>query len=141
MKEDLYNRDFVCWTQETAKRLRAEARIGEADIQHLAEEIEDMGKRDRRAAFHRAAVLVAHLLKWKYQPQKRSTSGSATIRLQRTRLERILADSPSLRGSVEETWTAIYQNGITQAEAETGLDVPEDCQFTFAEALRPEFLP
>jgi len=141
MSVSLYDRDFVCWTQETAKCLRAGGRLTEADIEHVAEEIEDMGKRDRRVAFSRSAVLVAHLLKWKHQPNKRSRSWSATIQLQRTRLMRVVEESPSLRGYVEENWPAVYCDGVIQAEAETGLDLSEDCAFTFKEAVDPEFLP
>jgi len=141
MTVSLYDRYFVCWTQETAKRLRGGGRLTEADIEHVAEEIEGMGKRDRRAAFSRSAVLVAHLLKWKHQPNKRSRSWSANIQLQRTRLIRVVEESPSLRSYIGENRMAISSDGAIQAQAETGLELPEDCAFTFSEALDPEFLP
>jgi Domain of unknown function DUF29 len=137
----LYDRDFVCWTAEMARRLRTEGHIAEADIEHVAEEIEDMGKRDQREAISRAAVLVAHLLKWKYQPDQRSRSWEATIATQRLELDDVLEQSPSLRRYVAERWERVYRKAALAAGTETGLEFPEVCPFTFEEAIDPDFLP
>ena len=91
----LYDQDFATWTSETARLLRAR-RFDEIDIEHVAEEIEDMGKSEKRELLSRLSVLVLHLLKWKFQREKRSSSWKATILTQRTELGRLLEDSPSL---------------------------------------------
>ena len=78
----LYDEDFAVWTAETARLLRA-GRFDEVDIEHVAEEIEDMGKRDKRELHSRLTVLILHLLKWKWQPEKKSASWGSTIVTQR----------------------------------------------------------
>jgi hypothetical protein len=68
-----YNKDFYNWTLHNADLIR-QKKFSEMDIDHIAEEIESMGNRDRRELINRLAVLIAHLLKWQYQPTKRSKS-------------------------------------------------------------------
>jgi hypothetical protein len=97
----LYDRDFFEWTVRNAELLRSGC-VEEADLEHLAEEIEDLGKRDTREVMSRVTVLLMHLLKWSIQPKHRYTeSGSsswlATIKEQRQQLLAIFAQSPSLR--------------------------------------------
>ena len=75
MPADLYERDFYEWTQRNAELLRS-GRIADADAMHLAEEIGDMGKQERRALLSRAAALWAHLLKWQTQPERFAQLGS-----------------------------------------------------------------
>src|SRR5258708_27594646 len=91
----LYDEDFAIWTAETARLLRA-GRFHEVDIEHLAEEIEDMGKRDKRELHSRLTVLILHLLKWKWQPEKQTRGWQSTLLTQRAELDRLLGDSPSL---------------------------------------------
>src|SRR5215510_1676844 len=97
----LYDHDFYAWTQEQAALLRAK-KSRELDYPNLAEELEALGKRDRRELEHRLEVLVMHLLKWRYQSERRERSRGwrSTIREQRRRLARLLQDSPSLRAEV-----------------------------------------
>ena len=97
----LYDQDFYVWTQQQAVLLRAK-KWRELDYGNLAEELEALGKRDRRELEHRLEVLVMHLLKWRYQPERRERSRGwrSTIREQRRRLARLLQDSPSLRSEV-----------------------------------------
>ena len=92
----LYDSDYYEWTRETADALRR-GEFATLDIASLVEEVEDLGKRERAALESRLTVLLAHLLKWDFQPSKRSRSWQATIELQRTRIERLLRQSPSLR--------------------------------------------
>src|SRR5713226_718431 len=92
----LYDQDFAVWTSETARLLRA-GRFDEVDIEHVAEEIEDMGKRDKRELHSRLTVLLLHLLKWKWQPEKQTRGWQSTLLTQRAELGRLLEDSPSLR--------------------------------------------
>ena len=93
-----YDTDFFEWTKHQAAAL-AKGKSVALDWANLAEEIESLGKRDLRALESCLEVLVIHLLKWCYQPERRQTghSWSSTIREQRGRIERILRDSPSWR--------------------------------------------
>ncbi len=144
-KIDAYDRDFYQWTEETARALREGRPLAAGDVEHLAEEVEDLGKRDRRAVASRAAALLAHLLKWKYQPQKRSGSWEATIKIQRLELCERLEESPSLRTYLELAWAeAIYRKATLRAVQETGLAAqtfPPQCPFSLSEALDSAFLP
>ena len=138
----LYEADFFAWTQRTADQLRRR-RFGEADIEHAAEEIEDMGKRDLRELNSRMEVLVTHLLKWKLQPRKRSNSWRATIVAQRREIAAVLKESPSLRPRLASARKTNYEGAIERAAAETGIHVetfPSSCPFSIEEILDLRFL-
>src|SRR2546430_9957257 len=109
----LYEEDFAVWTFETARLLRA-GRFDEVDIEHVAEEIEDMGKRDKRELHSRLTVLILHLLKWKWQPEKKSTSWGSTIVTQRAELCRIFEQSPSLE-DIQEAVEDVYTDAMDVA--------------------------
>jgi len=139
----LYDEDFFEWTRRSAELLRA-GRYEHADIEHIAEEIEDMGKRDLKELNSRVQVLVAHLLKWQLQPAKRSRSWSGTIVTQRIEIEADLKQSPSLKRKVRSGLPDNYAKAVRRAIAETGLlesQFPADCPFTVEQILDPEFLP
>src|SRR5512134_2414110 len=95
---ELYEQDFYAWTQEQASKLRS-GELVTLDLEHLAEEIESMGRSERRELINRLAVLLAHMLKWQYQPERRGSGKSwrATIKEQRRQVQRVLKDSPSLQ--------------------------------------------
>ena len=95
MSNDLYDQDFVAWANEQTALLRA-GRLSEADIGHIAEEIESMGKTDKRELVSRLTVLLLHLLKWHVQPDRRGPSWEANITVQRDDLADHLNDNPSL---------------------------------------------
>ena len=138
-----YDDDFFAWTQHTAALLR-EGRFAQVDIEHVAEEIEDMGKRDRRVVEGRLEVLLAHLLKWCYQPRRRSRSWRASIRTQRSKLGLVLRDSPSLTAQLPVLLRRSYARALALASDETGLKVerfPRDCPYTPEQILDAEFLP
>jgi hypothetical protein len=97
----LYDRDFHAWAQEQASLLRS-GRLSEADVNHIAEEIESMGKTEKRELVSRLTVLLLHLLKWRYQPERRGRSWEATIRVQRGLLADHLTDNPSLKAQLLE---------------------------------------
>jgi hypothetical protein len=140
---ELYERDFYAWTRRNAELLRA-GQAAEADMAHVAEEIEDLGQRERRALLSRAGVLVAHLLKWQAQSDRRTRSREATIRIQRREVARRLADMPSLRAALEESFAECYRDGVLQAVAETNLPedaFPETPPFSARELLDDGFLP
>ena len=139
----LYEADFFEWTQQTAEQLR-QRRFDETDIEHAAEEIEDMGKRDLRELNSRMEVLLAHLLKWKLQPRRRSKSWRATIVAQRREIAAVLQDSPSLRPRLVAARNSNYAGAVDRAAAETGLEVkrfPPNSPFSNEEILDPGFLP
>ncbi|MBV9506112.1 MAG: DUF29 domain-containing protein [Acidobacteriia bacterium] len=137
----LYDRDFVEWTKHTAENLR-EGRISACDIALVAEEIEDMGKRDQRSARSNLRILLHHLLKWKLQPGKRSTSWRASIVEHRRRLHDLFLQSPSLRNHVFSGLNEVYRDALTDVEVETGLKaIPERCPWQITEILRPDFFP
>ena len=139
----LYNSDFYGWTKTQAQLLREE-KWETLDKLNLIEEIETLGRQERRELTNRVALLLGHLLKWQYQPEKRSNSWLATIREQRTQINRILADSPSLKSYLEEAFSLSYQDGINLAVKETNLPYetfPENCHYEITQILEPEFLP
>lgn len=140
---DLYERDFYEWTVWNAQLLRA-GRPEQADLLHIAEEIEDMGKREKRALTSRLSLLIAHLLKWQVQHDRRTRSWEATIRLQRREVRRILEDMPSLRGFAADSLPQIYSDAVVIAVAETNLpdqDFPAACLFELDQVLEEGFLP
>jgi hypothetical protein len=140
-----YDKDVILWSQEQARLLRAH-RFSELDIEHLADEIEDVGKSEKRELASRMAVLLAHLLKWRSQPEKRSNSWRATISDQRKRIALAIKQTPSLKAVMrdpdwqEDTWL----DARAQARNETGLaeeDLPEACPWSMEQAADAEFWP
>lgn len=136
-----YENDFYAWTQEQANLLRT-GKLHQIDWQNIAEEIEDIGRAEKRQLESRLEVLVMHLLKWQFQPNLRSRSWQLTIKEQRLRLEKLLQENPSLKSSLDNALEKIYPLATLSAEKETGLSsFPETCPYTLAEILSPEFLP
>jgi hypothetical protein len=137
---DLYDRDFYAWANEQAALLRA-GRLSTADIAHIAEEIESMGRSEKRELTSRLAVLLAHLLKWRFQPERRGRSWQATIREQRSEVADVLADNPSLEARLDELLSNAYGKAVQIAIRET--DLPEEtfpaiCPWTFEQSMRCE---
>ena len=138
----LYDEDFFEWTRRSAELLRA-GQLEQADIEHIAEEIEDMGKRDLRELNSRVQVLLIHLLKWQLQPEKRSRSWNSTIVSQRIEIEGDLKQSPSLKDKLQTELSDNYAKAVRRAVAQTGLArsrFPTECPFTVEQILDPEFL-
>ena len=96
----LYDTDFFVWCHEQARLVR-EGRFAELDIENVAEELESMARSDKRQIRRRLKVLVAYLLKWRYQPGFRTPSWRRTIRDQREEIVSIVKGSPSLKGFPE----------------------------------------
>jgi len=138
-----YDVDFFAWTRRTAALLRS-GRFDELDVEHLAEEVEDMGRRERRELASRLVVLVAHLLKWSQQPAGRSPSWEATIASQRAEIGDLLDDNPSLRAEVASQVTRRWTVAIKHAAAETRLPAdsfPPDCPWSAEQILDGTFYP
>jgi hypothetical protein len=139
----LYEDDEHLWLIENAKLLR-EGHVDLADIEHIAETLEEMGKRDLREIIRRLRVLYSHLLKWIYQKDRRSNSWKGTIVEQRKELKRSFQDSKNLKNYGKENWKEAYKDARDVASAETGLSlstIPEEPPFTFEESLDEEYLP
>jgi Domain of unknown function DUF29 len=139
----LYDQDFFAWANEQAALLR-DGRLSEADIDHIAEEIEAMGKSEKRELVSRLTVLLLHLLKWQHQPAFRSTSWGLTLEEQRNRLDDHLADNPSLKSGFGEIIVAAYRNAVLGAARETGKDRSEFrvvCPWSFDQIINPNFYP
>ena len=138
-----YHSDVVAWAGEQAKFLR-ENRLANLDLEHLAEEIETMSASQRRELKNRLAVLLQHLLKWNFQPNHRSRSWKATMLEQRTAIQDLLAESPSLRGQLETSFVSAYSSAVRLAATETGLDMemfPPVCPYTQNDVLAEDWLP
>ena len=117
-----YEQDFAAWSREQAGLLRA-GHYSQLDITHLAEEIEDLGKRERRALESRLAILLGHLLKWQYQPDyPNRKSWRATINTQRRAVAKLLAENPSLRPQLDGFVADAYPDALDLAVAETPLE-------------------
>jgi hypothetical protein len=138
-----YDTDIVAWANEQAALLRAREFFA-LDIAHIADEVEDVGKSEQRELKAHMAILLAHLLEWRFQPERRGTSWQVTIRSQRKEVSRSLADTPSLEPNLDdpEWWDIVWGRAVDQANKETGIqDFPFACPWTPAEVLAPDFLP
>jgi len=136
-----YNLDFYAWTQEQAKLLRNQE-FQNLDWENIAEELEGMGRSEKRELGSRLEVLIMHLLKWQFQPALRSRSWELTIKEQRLRLEKLLAENPSLKSSLAEVMENVYPLASLSAERETGLSAfPETCPYSLPEILAADFFP
>jgi hypothetical protein len=141
-----YETDFYRWTQETAEKLR-QGRLEEVNMEDLIEELEDMGRSERRALESRLSVLLGHLLKWQYQPDSRSYSWQGTIDGQREAIKKLLRDNPSLYPKVPTLIISGYRAAVAQAVKDTNMS-PNTFPLTFEQTgwrweqvLDDEFYP
>jgi hypothetical protein len=141
--QTLYDSDFNSWIQQHILLLK-ESRFNEIDTTHLIEELEDMAKSDKRELVNRLTILIAHLLKWQYQPDMRSNSWSSSINEQRIQLEYLLSDMPSLNGYLTEAIEKSYSRSVKLAHKETKLPIsafPTQCLYTQDQLLDEDFYP
>ena len=139
----LYDQDYYLWLKNTAKLIQ-EGKFSEIDTVNLVEEIEDMGKSEKRSVESNLVILLLHLLKYQYQPSKQSNSWKASIREHRRRLKKTFRDSPSLKRYFEQVFTECYQDAREQASDKTGLPLdtfPSESPFTPTQVLNPDYLP
>ena len=143
MPTSLYDSDFYAWANEQAALLR-EGRATDADLALIADEIESMGKTEKRELISRLTVLFLHLLKWEHQPQLRGNSWRLSIANARDEIADVLADNPSLRPHLGEVTATAYKYARRKAAVETESDVeafPAACPWDFATALDEDFWP
>jgi hypothetical protein len=141
MPSNLYETDFYAWTVEQSKLLK-NGDLQKLDIINLVEEVESLGKQQRQELRHRLGILIGHILKWEYQPEKRSKSWRVTIRSQRREIEILLLDNPSLKSYLQEAIARAYNAGLDLVVLETPLDyqdLPEECIYTIEQLFNPDF--
>ncbi|ATS18524.1 DUF29 domain-containing protein [Synechococcus sp. PCC 6717] len=141
MPSNLYETDFYAWTLEQSKLLK-EGDFKHLDIPNLVEEIESLGKQQRQELRNRLGVLIGHLLKWDYQPDKRSKSWRVTIQIQRREIEDLLDENPSLKPYLLEAIAKGYKAGVDLVRLETPLDyedLPKTCPYTCEQLFDPNF--
>ena len=138
-----YENDIVAWAKEQAYLLRS-GQLSVLDIEHIAEEIEDVGKSEQRELASRMAVLLSHLLKWQCQPDRQGSSWQRTIKEQRKAIVRRLKKTPSLRVSVNDSeWLEdAWGDAISITINETGMsNFPDSCPWTTEDILFENWLP
>ena len=136
-----YEHDFYAWANEQAALLR-EGKLGDADIEHIAQEIESMGKTEKRELASQLAALMLHLLKWRFQPFMRSATSEVSIKVQRNGLVDHLEDNPSLKPLIGSAIDKAYRHAVLRSMLETGLPesvFPKICPWSFDEMMDPEF--
>jgi hypothetical protein len=139
----LYDRDFYAWATEQAALLR-DGKLAEADIEHIAEEIESMGRTEKRALVSRLTILLVHLLKWRFQPDKRGRRWRLSMEEQRILLVHHLADNPSLKAMLPQAIADSYRLALIAAQRETNLDAaafPRVCPWSFQKMIADDFWP
>ena len=143
MNKASYELDFYGWANEQAEILRS-GRLNEADIANIAEEIESMGRSEKRELVSRLAVLMTHLLKWRYQPAGRGSSWQASIMVQRRRLADHIEDNPSLKPLIPRAMASAYGDARIVAGDETKLGeaaFPDVCPWSFDDVMNPDYWP
>ena len=139
----LHDLDYYAWTQQQVDLLKS-GRLVEVDFKYLIEEFESMGASERRELINRLAVLLAHLLKWRYQPSFRGRSRQLAIKERRRQLQRLLNDNPSLHARLEEFISDAYLDSVLLAAKETGLEesaFPVRCPYAQNDLSKSEFYP
>lgn len=138
-----YEDDFYGWAMANASLLK-KGNFNEVDMENIIEEIEAMGRREKSELTNRLAVLIAHLLKWTFQPDFRGRSWHGTIKEQRKQSQILLEDNPSLKGKLTEILTNAYELAVSQIEKETPISLkvlPLACPYTLEQCLDNDFYP
>ncbi|MGB3512341.1 MAG: DUF29 domain-containing protein [Microcoleaceae cyanobacterium] len=139
----LYEQDYNLWLEKIIQLLN-DNRWGEIDLSNLIAELEGMSRSEKRAIYSNLKIVLMHLLKYKYQPERRSRSWLYTIREHRQRLSRAFKESPSLRNYFQDIFAESYQDARELAADETGLALltfPDEIPFSTEEVLNTEYLP
>lgn len=138
-----YDKDFYGWIQEQAALLRS-GRFNEIDIENLIEEVETMGRSEKRALESRIAVLLLHMLKWQYQPARRGKSWKCSIDVQRKNFQKILKENPGLKPLIADIVADAYEQATYDAFQETGIDIddfPKACPWSYDQLCEIGYYP
>jgi hypothetical protein len=138
----LYEADLALWAKEQADALRRRA-YNELDVENLAEEIESVTRSDKREIDSRLEIALIHLIKWRYEPDHQSKSWTASIDEARSRIARIIKDSPSLKNHPGEALADAYRSALRDRDINylDSRDVPKECPWTIDQVMDPEFMP
>ena len=139
----LYDQDFYAWSNQQAALLRA-GKLSQADIENIAEEIESMGKSEKKELVSRLRVLMLHLMKWQFQPEGRGSSWQRTIKVQRVDLQAHMLQNPSLEAQLPVSIASAYEGAVIEAADETGLPeerFPSLCPYSYDQMMDPGFWP
>ncbi|HLC15127.1 MAG TPA: DUF29 domain-containing protein [Thermodesulfovibrionia bacterium] len=143
MVPSLHEQDFYAWTKQQADILKSGI-LANLDVHYLIEELESMGASEKRELVHRLTLLLGHLLKWVYQPKRRSNSWLATIEEQRLEVVDLIQDNPSLKYQLEQQFDKAYTKAVLFAVKETNLpksSFPNESPFTLEQTLDRTYLP
>jgi hypothetical protein len=138
-----YEQDFYGWTQEQSALLRA-GRLTDLDIENLIEEVETMGRSEKRELESRLTVLLLHLLKWKYQEVRRGRSWQLSIDEQRIQFCKTLHENPGLKSALSDLLKDAYELAVIRASRETKISksvFPVSCPWEFAQLMETGFYP
>jgi hypothetical protein len=138
-----HEKDVYGWAVHTAQLLR-DKKMNEVDFDGIVEEIEALGRSEKHELVNRLSLVMAHLLKWQFQPNMRGHSWKYTIREQRKQAKYHWEDNPSLKGKLDEAIEKSYNLALDKAVKETGLDekaFPAECPYTFDQIMNDEFYP
>jgi hypothetical protein len=138
-----YEKDFYSWTQEQSELLKS-GRFSELDIDNLIEEVESMGRSEKRELESRLSILLLHLLKWKYQEVRRGRGWQLSIDEQRIQFEKTLNENPGLKPVLDEIIKDAYKLAVIKAARETKISkavFPECCPWTLAQFIEDGFYP
>ncbi len=138
-----YDDDYYLWFNQQAELLR-NGQISAADLENIAEELEDMGKRELRGLISAYRLILSHLLKWQFQPERRTNSWKTTIGRERRKVRDREKDSPSLRAKIAEILPEAYDDAVVEAADETELPLatfPAECPWTLNQIRDVDFLP
>ena len=139
----LYEEDFLLWIEQQMALLRA-GRLDRLDLANLIEELESMGRSEKKSVFSNMRVVLVHLLKLQFQPEKATRSWTDSVIEHRARIRDDFATSPSLRRYSRETLLQCYDHARAVTASQTRLPLtafPETCPYSFEQVLDPEFLP
>ncbi len=136
-RQSLYEADYLKWIETTVEKLRVRD-YSNIDWENLIEEIETIGRSERRSLESNLVVVLTHLLKWQYQPEFRSGSWKGSIAEYRRRIRKALKKSPSLKPYLEQVFAECYLDAVELASAETELPMetfPGECPYTSAHSI------
>jgi hypothetical protein len=125
----LYDSDFVVWIEETVKQLKS-GDFSQVDLENLIEEVESLGKKDKRELENSLMTLFEHALKRCYVPLPECYRGwENTLKRTQKELKKILRDSPSLKNYFYEVFVDCYRDGVDNIRDEYDVIFPDDCPF------------
>jgi len=143
MITSLYEQDFYAWTKQQIDILKS-GMLSDLDVDCLIKELESMGASEKRELVHRLALLLGHLLKWVYQPERRGNSWLATIDEQRLEVIDLIEDNPSLKYQLAQQFQKAYVKAVLFAVKETNFPkstFPDSSPFSLEQILDKNYLP